>query len=456
MGARILPPGPTGHPLLGSALDFRRDPMGTFLAAKQQYGDLVRFRGPVKVHLVSGPDHFRHILVDNFANYQHPTDFDRKISAAVGEGLVTTSGPQWTRQRTMVESVLRKDYLTGFAEIMADRGARLARDWAVHAARGVPFDARPDLHRLTLDVLASCLFTADWVDDATDLAGAVRVELAHLNRKLIAIVDLPEWVPTPRNRRFVLARNALDRIVFDLIRARRSDGADPDRADLLAMLMAVRDPDTGVELSDRQLRDQVTTLFVAGHETAAATLGWLCHCLATHPDVAERAAEEVRAVLGDRPPTMRDLPQLKYLRMVVSEVLRLYPPLWQVARMPLADDELGGYHVPAGSFLLLNTFLLHRDPEFWPMPERFEPERFERGAVADRPRFAYQPYLTGPRNCVGMAFATMELTIVAASILQRLRLAPVPGHPVEFQPDITLGARHGIVLTASARKAHTS
>lgn len=458
MSAAMLPPGPAGHPLLGSALDFRRDPMGTFRRAKQEYGELVRFRGPVPVYLVTGPDHFQRILVDNFANYPHPADFERKVGAAVGRGLVTTSGPEWTHQRSLVEPVFRKDHLSGFAGIMAERAALLAREWERRAAQGLPFDVRPDMRRLTLDVLARCLFTADWVGAAAELASAVRVEMEHLNHKLIAVLDLPEWVPTPRNRRFTRARRTMDRIVFELIGARRAGGAGTGeevpsgRGDLLAMLMAARDPDTGGAMSDQQLRDHVTTLFIAGHETAAAALSWLCHCLATYPEVAEQAAEEVEQVLGGRPPAIGDLPRLRYLRMVIQEVLRLYPPLWQVARTPVEDDELGGHHVPAGSFLLLNTFLLHRDPVYWPEPERFDPERFGRAAVADRLRFSYLPYLAGPRHCVGMAFATMELTIVAACLLQRVRLTSAQGgRPVEARPDMTLNARDALSVIAAAR-----
>ncbi|MFH8366934.1 cytochrome P450 [Streptomyces sp. NPDC018031] len=449
-GTGRRPPGPRGLPLLGSALDFRRDPLGTFVAAWRSHGDLVQFRGPVPVVLVTHPDHLKHIMVDNFDNYPHPDDFNRKVGVSVGEGLVTTEGRVWQAQRRTVAPAFRKDPLERFAGVMADSSARMLDRWEDVARRGSSIDARTEMQSLTLEILARCLFDADWSADAHALGEAVRVQLEHVNRKLIAVVDLPERVPTPRNRAFLAARRVLDDTVYRLIaerRARPAPAGDADEVDLLTTLMHTPDPESGRVMTDRQLRDQVMTLFVAGHETVAATLSWICLLLSTRPAETERAREEVRAVLGDRPPTKDDLPQLKYLKLFIQEALRLYPPLWQVARMPLRDDVIGGYHIPAGSFLLLSTYLTHRHPDFWENPEGFDPERFTRERSAGRPRYAYVPYAGGPRNCVGLAFATMELTIVVASLLQRFRLDLVPGHPVVMQPDISLRAKHGIRMT---------
>ncbi|WP_051838389.1 cytochrome P450 [Streptomyces sp. NRRL WC-3742] len=441
------PPGPRGLPLLGSALDFRRDPLRTFVTAWRDHGDLVRFRGPVPVILVTHPDHLKHILADNFANYPHPDDFNRKVSVSVGEGLVTSEGEEWQRQRRTVAPSFRRESLERFADVMADSAGRMLDRWEDVCRRGASIDARIEMQSLTLEILARCLFRADWSADARVLGDAVRIQLEHINAKLIAVADLPERVPTRRNREFLAARKVLDETVYRLIAERRRN---PDRsadADLLSMLMHSADPETGRHMTDQQLRDQVVTLFIAGHETVAATLSWICYLLSAQPAATERARQEVFQVLGDRPPTMADLPQLKYLKLFVQEALRLYPPLWQVARMPLRDDRLGGYHIPAGSFLLLNTYITHRNPAFWDNPEGFDPERFTRERSAGRPRYAYVPYVGGPRNCVGLAFANMELTIVLASILQRYGLHLVPGHPVVMQPDISLRARYGIRMT---------
>ncbi|MQS15549.1 cytochrome P450 [Streptomyces kaniharaensis] len=441
------PPGPRGLPLLGSALDFRRDPLRTFVAAWRDHGDLVRFRGPVPVILVTHPDHLKHILADNFANYPHPDDFNRKVSVSVGEGLVTSEGEEWQRQRRTVAPSFRRESLERFAGVMADSAGRMLDRWEATHRRGASLDARVEMQSLTLEILARCLFRADWSADALALGDAVRIQLEHINAKLISVADLPERVPTRRNREFLAARRVLDETVYRLIAERRrhpDQGAD---ADLLSMLMHTADPETGQLMTDRQLRDQVMTLFIAGHETVAATLSWICYLLSAQPAATQRARQEVFQVLGDRPPTMADLPQLKYLKLFVQEALRLYPPLWQVARMPLRDDRLGGYHIPAGSFLLLNTYITHRNPEFWDNPEGFDPERFTRERSAGRPRYAYVPYVGGPRNCVGLAFANMELTIVLASLLQRYHLNLVPGHPIVMQPDISLRARYGIRMT---------
>jgi cytochrome P450 len=446
-GSRPLPPGPAGHPVLGSAMGFRSDPITTFQKAWREYGDLVRFRGPVTVFLVANPEYLKHILVDHVDMYPHPDDFNRKISVSVGKGLVTSEGDVWRQQRRMVAPSFRREPLERFASVMADAAERMLDRWAALAARGEGIDARSETQELTLEILARCLFQADWSAQAAEMGDAVAVQLEHLNRKLIAVVDLPESVPTPANRRFVKARNLLDKTVYALIAERRATEVDTEVPDLLSMLMAAADPETGHLMTDQQLRDQVMTLFVAGHETVATTLSWICYLMSKYPEETERARAEVFEVLGDRKPTKDDLPQLKYLKLFIAEALRLYPPLWQVARMPLRDDVIGGYRVPAGSFMLLSTYLTHRHPDYWDNPEGFDPERFDKERSAGRPRFAYVPYVGGPRNCVGLAFANMELTIVTASILQRFHLDLVPGHPIGMQPDISLRAKHGIKMT---------
>ncbi|WP_158884514.1 cytochrome P450 [Amycolatopsis anabasis] len=447
-----LPPGPRGHPIFGSSLGFRRDPLGTFLAAWREYGDLVRLRGPVTVYLVAHPDHLRHILVDEFENYPHPADFDRKVSASVGQGLVTTNGEPWRAQRRMAEPAFRREQMHSYAGVMLEGTRRMLDRWG-----GEPLDMQAEMQALTLDILARCLFRTDWSADAAWVGASVRRQLEHLNHKLISVPDLPEWVPTPRNRRFLAARRRLDELVYRLIGERRDSA--PDEADLLTTLMHTPDPETGEYMTDRQLRDQVMTLFVAGHETVAATLTWVWHVLSRHPEITRRVRAELAEVLGDREPAMADVPNLKYLRRVLAEVLRLYPPLWQVARTPLRDDVLGGHRIPAGSFLLLSTYITHRNPAYWDNPEGFDPDRFTRERSAGRPRYAYFPFLGGPRNCVGMAFANLEMPLVVASVLRRFDLESVPGHPVEFQPDLTLRARHGVLVRPrrieAACPAHT-
>lgn len=425
-----LPPGPRGHVIFGSSLGFRKDPLRTFTEGWQQYGGLVRFRGPFTVFLVSDPDHLKHILVDNFENYPHPQRFDDKVRVAVGKGLVTTSGAEWHERRQLVEPAFHRDHLRRFVEVMAERTTAMLDRWPDRV------DVQVEMQSLTMDILTRCLFETDWTDQANDVGRAVRVELEHLNRKLTSIVDLPEWVPTKRNRRFVAARKLIDDLVYRLITQRRRSGGG---SDLLAMLMA-----TG--MTDQQLRDQVKTLFVAGHETAATTLTWTWYLLAKHPEVTRRLRKELDEVLGGRTPTRSDVPNLRYLRMTLQEVLRLYPPLWQVPRMPLKNDVIGGHEVPAGSFLLLSTYLTHRDPSYWDNPEGFDPERFTRERSAGRPRYAYLPYAGGPRDCAGMAFANMELAVVVATVLQRCQLDLVPGHPVVPQPDLALRSRYGMPM----------
>lgn len=429
-----LPPGPKGHPLLGSAMGFRSDPLRTFQDAWREHGPLVRFRGPVKVVLVTDPDHLEHVLVDNVANYPHPRDFDKKVSAFVGQSLVTTNGEEWQHQRDIMEPAFRREPLRGYAEVITERTANMLDRWQ---HRKDAFDVGAEMRVLTLDILARCLFGAQWSEQAPELAGAVRTGMEHLNHELIAVASVPEWLPTKRNRRFRAARERLDRVVYELIAQRRKEIPGND---MLSMLLRE---------NDRQVRDHVVSMFVAGHVTVAATLTWAWYALSRHPEVADRIRAELAEVVGDRPPNARDVPNLKYLRMVIQEVLRLYPPLWQVPRTPIKDDVIGGYHIPAGSFLLLSTYLAHRNPEYWEDPERFDPERFNRHRSEGRPRFAYLPYLGGPRSCVGLALANIELTLVVASVLQRHSLDVVADHPIEFSPDLTLESKHGVVVRLS-------
>jgi cytochrome P450 len=261
---------------------------------------------------------------------------------------------------------------------------------------------------------------------------------------LIAIFDFPESVPLPTNRRFLWARETLDRIIYGLIAERRR--SDEDTGDLLSMFLAIRD-ETGRQLTNVQLRDEIMTLFVAGHETVSTALTWVWYLLSTHPDAAARLRAEVDGVLGGRTPTVPDLPRLEYLGRVIKEALRLYPPLWNIPRMPRVDDAIGGYRIPAGSFLLLSSYVTHHNPAFWENPEGFDPERFTKENSAGRPRYAYFPFSGGPRGCIGFPFANMEMQLVVAMVTQRYRLDLVPGHPVVLSPDISLRSKYGMLMT---------
>lgn len=450
-----LPPVFGGVPVFGAAPGFRRDPLGTFAEAWRLHGSPVRFAGPVPVTMITRPDDLRRVLLDRIDDYPHPASFDRKMGVGIGQALVTSEGAEWRRQRDLIAPVFRREGLRRFATIMTERATELLDRWAEPARAGRPFDVRAELQRLTLQILVDSLFSSDWSDRATELADAVKIILEHVNGKLIAPIDLPEFVPTRRNLRFRRASRTLNATVDRLIAERRA--RDDLGSDLLAMIMAAGDHgrDRGARdggaLGDRALRDHVLTLFVAGHETVATALTWICYLIATRPREAADVRDELAATVGDRPAGAEDLPRLRALRAFIAEALRLYPPLWQLPRTPLVDDVLGGRRIPAGTFVLINLYLAHRDPEFWPNPEAFDPTRFDRAEVAARPRYAYLPFSAGPRNCVGVAFANLELGIITSAIMNRFRLEAVPARPVEFSPDVSLRSRHPLWMRVHLR-----
>jgi cytochrome P450 len=317
--------------------------------------------------------------------------------------------------------------------------------WAPRAGTGVPFDVAAEMSRLTLRVVGKTLFSMDLTGDAAEVGRGLVVALGFLGRRAMGFLPPPVWVPTPASVRFLRARRALDRVVYHIIQTRRRTGEDA--GDFLGMLLAARDADTGEGMSDQQLRDEVMTFVLAGHETTAVALAWTWYLLARHPDADARLRAEVAAVLGGRAPTVEDLPALRYTRMVLEETMRLYPPVWGLGRQAIAADSIGGYPIRAGAPVSMSPYVTHRHPAVWDDPERFDPERFTPERVAARPRFAYLPFSGGPRLCIGNEFALMEATLVLALVAQRYRLVLAPERRVVPQVTLTLRPRGGLPMT---------
>jgi cytochrome P450 len=430
--------------------EFRGDRLGFLVRTARQYGGVARFGLRTRsVYLVTDPAAVKRVLQDNADNYGRKTRSLAALRETIGDGLLTTTGPAWWRNRRLAQPAFHKQRLGAFAGTMAEAAegfvARLS------SAAGAPFDLVPELARLTLKILGRCLFARDLTDDADAVGGAVQVVLHHTIEKLGRLVPMPGVVPTPKNLRFKKALRALDRVVLSLIDERRKGGGGDDRGDLLTMLVSARDEETGEGLGDRQLRDEVMTLLLAGHETTAMALSWTFYLLSLHPGARRRLEEEVAAALGGRPPALDDLPRLTYTRMVLEEAMRLYPPAWVITRSASGADELGGFAIPAGDMVLLSPYVTHHDPTLWDDPEGFDPERFAPGAEAARPRYAYYPFGGGPHLCIGAGFAMMEATIVLASVAQRVRLDLEPGRPVAIEPLVTLRPSPGIWVTARPR-----
>jgi cytochrome P450 len=434
------PPGPRGAPLLGDLLAFRRNPVGYLLRIANEYpSEIVRFRqGPREVYLVKHPDLVKEVLVTR----QHDFSKSRALQWAklfLGEGLLTSEGDFHTRQRRLAQPAFHRQRIGGYGADMVRRAAAAREGWRA----GEVLDVDGEMMRLTLAVVSSTLFGIDVATQADDVREDLAVIISLFPRFSLPFFGLIQRLPLPSNARFDRAVGRLDALVNGLIAARRRDQVD--RGDLLSMLLLAQDEEgDGGGMSDRQLRDEVMTLLLAGHETTSNALTWTWYLLSQHAEVEGRWRDELRTVLDGRLPSFEDLPALPYTEKVLAESMRLFPPAWGVGRRALRDVELGGFVVPTGTVVALAPYVVHRDARFWPEPDVFDPERFTPEAKAARPRFAYFPFGGGARSCIGEPFAWMEGVLLLATLGQRWRLRLAPGHRVEPQALITLRPRYGM------------
>ncbi len=446
-------PGPRGHPVLGNTLGFKNDILGTLMAGYREYGDIVKFRGvgPLfPIYLFAHPDFAMHALKDHADNYPRTPLVRSKWRMVVGDGLICIEGDHWRSQRKLAQPSFDPKLLQSFDGLMADETDALLEGWADHAERGETIDVAREMTHLALANIGGAMFSTDWRQEALVMADAVEFTIGYAYKLLTQPVVLPENVPTPANRRFKEARRALEQIMERMIAGRR--GIDEQPKDLLGALLSARDPETGEGLSDYQVRSHLMTFMFGGHETVACGLAWTWWLLSKHPEVLRRLEAEVDTLNGERP-TFENTRPLEYLTRVINESLRIRPPVWLMSRMPDKDDEVGGYKIPAGSQILISSFVSHHHTDFWPNPEGFDPERWLPEQVAQRPKQAWFPFSGGPHQCIGGYFGLMEMQIVIARILQRYELELVPGHRVEPNPAITLGFKHGLLMTLKPRGA---
>ena len=439
-------------PIVGHIPDAQRDLLGLLMRARATCGDVVAFDfGPLKGHLLAHPQHIRHVLQDNHRNYTKKTRGYEKMSALLGAGLLTSEGEFWRQQRRLIQPPFHRQHLAGFADMMAQETQRQGELWDLAATSGETVDLAADMMRLTLRIVGRTLLSSDVSDDSTAVGAAMDVVLHELNRRIHSPWGFLEWLPLARNRRYDEAIATLDAVVQRVIVERRALKGDPP-ADLLTLLLGTRDADTGEGMSDRQLRDEVLTLFLAGHETTANALAWSFLLLARHPEAAARLRAEADAVYGARPPGFADVPRLTYTRQVVQESLRLYPPAWLLARTPLTDDHVGGYRLPAGSLVMMSPYVTHRHPELWPEPDRFDPERFAAGRAPEAKDFSYFPFGGGPRICIGQQFALTEAMLGLSMLVQRFDVSLLsPTREVGLEPLVTLRPKGGLPVKISRR-----
>jgi len=442
--------GPRFRTPFGFAAIMRNDPLGFLMKCWRQYGDVVEVRfPPFRTFLFVHPDDVRHILQEGHRNFAKGILF-QKLKRIAGEGLVFSDGDLWRRQRQLIQPAFHRERIAAMAQMMTDATAAMLDRWQRPAMSGRSFDVAAEMSKLTLEIVAKALFGTDLGDDNDEFTAAVTAAMVYANHLINHFLTLPLFIPTPANVRGRRAIAALDRIVWKVIERRRRNGIE--HGDLLGMLIRARDADTNEAMDDKQLRDEMVTFLNAGHETTAVALSWTWHLLSTHPEVERRMHAQIADVLGQRPPTADDLPDLPYVRMVFEESMRLYPPVWATARETREAVDVGGVRVPARTVITLSQYLTHRHPAFWDDPERFDPERFTPERVAARPEYAYFPFGGGPRGCVGKLFAMLEGPLILATIAQRFRLVAVPGKPVEPHPILSLRPRHGVHVTLEPRR----
>jgi cytochrome P450 len=445
-----IAPGPTGIAWIRSLVGLEGpEPVRCLLEWTRAYGDIVRFRiGWSVFHLLNDVASARHVLQHNYRNYTKSRNFD-EVRRVLGNGLLTSEGEFWLRQRRLAQPAFHQDRLAACTGTVVEATERRLDAWAAAAASGEPIDVHEQMLGLTLRIVGRILFDVDLEREERRVGPALTVVMRHVNRRLKSIVTLPPAVPTPAERRFRRALAELDDLVLTIIRDRAATAED--RGDLLSMLRAARDPETGEPMSEAQIRDEVMTLLLAGHETTAGALSWTFHLLSQHLDVQRQMQDEIDDVLGGRLPQHADLARLRYARSVLQEAMRLYPPAWLIERQVIADDEVCGVRIPAGSMVGISPYTLHRNPGLWPDPERFDPHRFSPEASAERSRYAYLPFGAGPRVCIGAGLAMLDAHVILVMVAQRFTVASDPAHTVELEPLTTLRPRTGIRLRLSRR-----
>lgn len=445
-------PGPAGVPLLGNVLDAWRDPLRLLMEARRDHGPTVGFRfGTQRYVVVHRPEDIRHVLVTHRDNYPKSRNY-RGLRLVLGDGLLTSEGELWKRQRKLTQPAFHHQAMVGLAESMGRCTSDMLDRWDRELsgeARAV--DVHEEMMRLTFRIVGRTLCSVDLDGAAAEMGSAIGVALRYANEYVEKPLRLPPWVPTPENLRFRRALATLDRLISDIIEERRRCGER--RGDLLDLLMASTDGDGGPRMSDRQLRDELMTLVLAGHETTAVALSWAWYLLSRHPEVERRLAQEAQDVIGARAPAFDELSSLEYAGRVVNEAMRLYPPAWVFERQALADDLLDGFRVPAGTVVAVAPWTLHRDPLHWDNPEGFDPDRFAPERAGARDKYAYMPFGGGPRVCIGNHFALLETKIVLATVAARYRLDLVPGQEVEPEAGITLRPRRGVRMIPRRRDA---
>jgi cytochrome P450 len=444
-----LPPGPGSRPPVSDLQTLRDGPHAFLLQVARNYGPTVRYPvGPLAVYLVTGPDGVKRVLQDNHKNYCKDTFQYNLLSTITGDGLLTSDGDFWRRQRRLAAPAFHKTRVQGFAPMMAEAAEQMLARWPDAGQ----IDVAAEMMHVALQIVGKAMFSAEIGDQADELATATLTVLDHIVGRARTFGVVPEWLPTKGNRTHRAAMKVLDGAVYETINERRQAQDDAGALeDLLALFMRATDEQSGEAMSDKHLRDESMTALIAGHETVASALAWVWDLLARNPDAEAKLHEELARELGGRTPTADDLPKLRYTEMVFQEAMRLYPPAWIISRKALDEDEIDGYRIPKGALVVTSPYVTQRMPDLWPEPETFRPDRFSAEESQGRHRYAYYPFGGGPRLCIGNGFAMVEAALIIAMVAQRYSLRNTSNHPVAVEPGVTLRPKHGLEMRIERR-----
>ncbi|MBK1989987.1 cytochrome P450 [Sphaerospermopsis aphanizomenoides BCCUSP55] len=439
------PPGPKAHPLLGSLPDFGADPLGFLSQCAKDYGDIVLWKSAVfSMYQLNHPDYIEEAQIKKLSLFKkHRALILKRIW---GNGLFVSEGELWQRQRRLMQPAFHRERIFSYGEVMIDYTNRMLKTWHEGEIR----DIHEDMMYLTLEIVAKTLFGTELIKDVEQVGKAMQVSIEYFesrNTNLLLYL-IPDWVPLPHNLRYQQAVQQFDNLINRIIQQKRESAKDS--GDLLSMLLNVQDED-GTRMTDTQIRDELITLLIAGHETTALALSWACYLLSQHPEVEQKLLTELQTVLGGRTPTFADLPKLIYTERIIMEVMRLYPPVWAMSRRAVQDCEIGGYPLRAGDGIIVSQWVMHHDPRYFDQPEVFNPDRWENDLAKKLPTFAYFPFGGGPRICIGQSFAKMEAMLILATIAQQFKLSLAANHEVVPWPAFTLRPKYGVKMLLNQR-----
>jgi cytochrome P450 len=423
------------------------DPLVFYLDIARTYGDIAYFRiGPVHIYLLNHPELIRQIVVDKAAKFHKPAILKLGSRRSLGKGLLTSDGPLWTRQRKLIQPAFRHDRLAAaYGDVIAAFAQRMVNAFQDGEVRNIG----EDMGKLTLDVVVKSLFGEELQQDTREIGGLLLAIAESANERLNTPFRPSSWLSPRRNLRERRAVARFDQIIRALVHTRRQSASQRD--DLLSVMLAAADEETGAGMSERQLRDEMMTLFLAGQDTTAHALSWTWYLLSRHPAAEARLQDELQRVLAGRTPRAADLPNLPYTEMIVREAMRLFPPAPLFARQPVEDVAIGGWEIPEGSQVVVSVYALHRDPRFFPEPDQFNPDRFAPGWEERIPRYAYLPFGGGPRVCIGNGFAMMEARLVLATVAQRCKLSLEPDAEIAPKQLVTLRPGRAVRMRVAKR-----